>query len=152
MKKSIVVMMAILLTGSLIWVTKAISGSVTLTLERATLKNVDDAAGRWQHEGGKVLKGAAHVGHYAITRRVTFGGTDAQNTAMTTVTIFFLRERPPENLTLQGAHDFNSGKYIGSVSGASSKYAWAIGAIFSGKTDAKSLTIEWLGANQLTLP
>lgn len=152
MKKNMVVILAILFTISLLGATEAFSGSATLTLQRETLKNVDDAAGRWQHEGGKVLKGGSHVGHYAATRRVTFGGTDAQNTAMTTLTIFFLGEKPPENLTLQGAHDFNSGKYIGSVSGASSKYAFVIGAIFSGNATTNSLKIDWLGANQLTLP
>lgn len=152
MRKNVAIIMAILLSISLLAATEAFSGSVTLTLRRATLKNVDDPAGRWQHEGGKVFKGATQVGNYAITRRVTFGGTDAQNTAMTTLTIFFRGKKPPENLTLQGAHDFNSGKYIGSVSAASSKYAWIIGAIFSGSTATNSLKIGWLGANQLTLP
>ena len=127
-------------------------GSVTLKLARQTLTNVDDAAGRWQFEGGRVLKGNKHVGFYGITRRVINGGTDAQNTAMVTGTLFFLDEKPPQNITFQGAHDFNSGRYIGSVSAASTKYAWINGALFTGESGAGTLKIDWLGSDGLTLP
>ena len=58
--------------------------SMTLMLERKTLTNVDDPAGRWQHEGGTAKRGKTVVANYATTRRVTNGGTDAQNTAMLT--------------------------------------------------------------------
>ncbi len=51
----------------------AYAGSVSLTLNRVSLTNVDDAAGRWQHEGGTVFKGGIQIGNYALTRRVTFG-------------------------------------------------------------------------------
>ena len=93
--------------------------SISLVLERNSLTNVDDAAGRWQHEGGTARRGTTVVAHYATVRRVTTGGTDAQNTAMLTTTLFFVGKAPPENITLQGAHDFNSGNQIGSVSAAS---------------------------------
>ncbi len=92
------------------------------------------------------------VGNYAVTRRVTSGGTDAQNTAMVTLTIFFLREKPPQNITLQGAHDFNSGVYKGSVSAASQKYNWIRDASFIGNTAKDTLTIQWLESPGLTLP
>jgi hypothetical protein len=91
-----------------------------LTLERDALSNDDDPAGRWQYEGGRVLEHDRHVGFYAVTRRVTFKATDTQNTAMLTMTIFFLPDEPPENITVQGSHDFNSGNEVGSVSAASS--------------------------------
>jgi hypothetical protein len=97
--------------------------SLTLTLERQTLTNVDDAAGRWQHEGGSAKRGTSAVANYATTRRVTNGGTTAQNTAMLTTTLFFTGKNPPENMTLQGAHDFHSGNQAGSVSAASGAYS-----------------------------
>jgi hypothetical protein len=97
--------------------------SVSYVLNRSTLTNVDDPAGRWQHEGGTVLRAGAVAAYYATVRRVTTGGTDAQNTAMLTTTLFFVGKNPPENITLQGAHDFNSGNQIGSVSAASG--AWS---------------------------
>ena len=45
-------------------------------LVRHSLHNVDDIAGRWQHDGGEVFKKNSKVGHYASYKRVTFGGTD----------------------------------------------------------------------------
>jgi hypothetical protein len=89
--------------------------ALTLTLERTVLNNVDDPAGCWQFEGGRVFEEKRDVGFYASTKRVVFGATDAQNTAMLTLEVFFL----PQNIVLQGSHDFNSGEEIGSVSAAS---------------------------------
>ncbi len=96
--------------------------STTYQLKRKSLNNVDDVAGRWQHEGGDVFFKEKPVGHYASYKRVTFGGTDAQNTAMLTLTIFLAASKTgaPENITAQGSHDFNSGNEVGSVSAASS--------------------------------
>ena len=102
-----------------------------LTLHRDALSNDDDAAGRWQYEGGKVTENEKQVGFYAVTRRVTFHATDAQNTAQLTMTIFFLPNKPPENITMQGSHDFNSGKEVGSVSAASHTQAAHIGKQFT---------------------
>ena len=103
---------------------------MNLTLKRESLTNVDDAAGRWQFEGGEVFQEGKHVAEYASTKRVVHKGTEAQNTAMLTVTLFFLGQKPAENLTLQGDDDFNSGGEIGSVSAASSAYAAHIGKQF----------------------
>lgn len=71
---------------------------------------------------------------------MTFRATEAQNTAMLTMTVFFLGTNPPENITVQGTHDFNSGAQIGSVSAASPAHARRIGKKFvrSGNT----VTIE----------
>jgi hypothetical protein len=105
----------------------------TYQLKRLTLTNVNDAAGRWQFEGGQVYENGKHVGNYAVVRRVVFKGTDldGQNTAMVTMTIFFLagdgtpatHKGAPQNLTVQGSHDFSSGDEIGSVSAASPAFA-----------------------------
>ena len=106
--------------------------ATTYQLKRKTLNNVDDVAGRWQHEGGDVFQKEKPVGHYASHKRVIFGGTDAQNTAMLTMTIFLERSKTgaPENFTSQGSHDFNSGNEVGSVSAASKGYAPKIGKNF----------------------
>jgi hypothetical protein len=142
--KALMVILPVLVAGA------AYAGSVSLTLNRLTLTNVTDAAGLWQYEGGKVFKGTTQIGNYAINRRVTSGGTDAQNTAALTVTIFFLGATPPDSITLQGTHAFSSGGVAGSVSAASSKYDWIRSATFAG--DTTTLTIDWLGSNSLTLP
>lgn len=100
-----------------------------LTLVRKALNNVDDVAGRWQFEGGSVEEGKRHIANYDSFKRVTFKGTDqdGQNTATVVTTIFFLGHHPPESITLEGTHDFNSGNEIGSVSAASKTQAAHIG-------------------------
>lgn len=112
---------------------------LVLNLKREALTNVDDAAGRWQFDGGEVYQKAKHVAHYASVKRVVFKATEAQNTAMLTITLFWLGKQPPENMTLQGSHDFNSGGQIGSVSAASAAFAARIGKQF--KRVGDTLTI-----------
>ncbi|HEX5014798.1 MAG TPA: hypothetical protein VFV72_11650 [Candidatus Limnocylindrales bacterium] len=116
--------------------------SMSLVLSRNTLTNVDDAAGRWQHEGGIARRGSTDVAHYATVRRVTTGGTDAQNTAMLTTTLFFIGKKPPENITLQGAHDFNSGNQVGSVSAASGAYSQYRGGTFTYNGSTSTLKVS----------
>ena len=113
--------------------------SLKLQLRRTTLENVDDEAGRWQFAGGKVLEGQEHVANYASTKRVLFRATGQQNTAMLTMTIFFLGEKPPENITLQGTHDFKNGGQIGSVSAASPKFSLYIGKTFVRRGDTVTI-------------
>ena len=103
--------------------------ALTFTLVRECLNNVDDVAGRWQIEGGQVLQGKRKVANYSSVKRVSCG-TAEQNTAMLWLTLFFLKGKPPENMTLHGAHDFNSGGEIGSVSAASGAFAALIGKEF----------------------
>jgi hypothetical protein len=112
--------------------------TLTYTLNRACLNNVDDPAIRWQIEGGTVLEGGRHIADYSSVKRVSCGTTE-QNTAQLWVTLFFLGERPPQNITLHGAHDFNSGGEIGSVSAASTAFAAHIGKQF--KRVGNTLTI-----------
>lgn len=94
-------------------------------VKRAALNNADDVAGRWQFEGGAASEKGRHVANYARVKRVTFHGSDQdkQNTATVTTTIFFLGKNPPENITLEGSHDFSSGNEIGSVNAASNAQA-----------------------------
>jgi WD40 repeat protein len=105
------------------------SSTLTYTLLRDCLNNVDDPGMRWQIEGGKVLVNGTHVANYSSVKRVSCGTTE-QNTAQLWVTMFFLGAKPPENMTLHGAHDFDSGNEIGSVSAASSAYSANIGKQF----------------------
>lgn len=116
--------------------------AVTYELVRECLNNVDDVAGRWQIEGGKVFQRRRHVANYSSVKRVSCG-TEQQNTAMLWVTLFFLkgeRGTAPENITLHGAHDFNSGGQIGSVSAASNAFKARIGNQF--KRVGDKLTIS----------
>jgi len=151
--KALVVASAIAL-----WAPLANAGSVVLTLTRTALTNVPDAAGLWQHQSGNIMKGAVKVGQYALHRRVTTGGTNAPlNTAMTTITLFFAAAggSAPQNVTLQGAHDFTAGNFRGSVSGASNRFTWVQGGdatYTSAAAGALRLVIGWNGASQLTLP
>ncbi len=103
--------------------------SMTLQLTRKNLNNVNDAAGRWQFEVGAVALDQKHSANYASIKRVITGDADqdSQNSASVTTTIFFLGAHPPETITLEGAHDFNSGNETGSVSAASSTQAAHIG-------------------------
>ena len=141
-----------------IWAPLANAGSIALTLTRVSLNNVPDVAGTWQHEGGNILKGGVKIGQYALHRRVTNGGTTAPlNTAMTTITLFFATAAgsAPQNVTLQGAHDFGVGNFRGSVSAASNRYTWIHGADATYSSPAAAtltLIISWNGAAQLTLP
>ena len=90
-------------------------------------------------EGGTVLKDGRHVANYSSVKRVSCG-TQQQNTAMLWMTLFFEGARPPENITLHVAHDFNSGGEIGSVSAASTAHARHIGKQFKRVVD--TLTID----------
>lgn len=138
--------------------TPAFAGSATLTLSRVNLTNVNDSAGTWQHDAGDVLRSGVKVGQYALTRRVTTGGTGSPlNTAMTTITLFLATASgtAPQNITMQGAHDFTAGNFRGSVSAASNRYSWIQGgdAVYSAPAAGTlTLTIAWTGAAQLTLP
>jgi WD40 repeat protein len=114
------------------------SAAITYTMHQDCLHNVEDHGMRWQIEGGKVLENGAHVANYSSVKRVSCGTTE-QNTAQLWVTLFFLGAKPPENMTLHGAHDFGSGGEIGSVSAASSAFAANIGKQF--KRVGNTLTI-----------
>jgi hypothetical protein len=104
--------------------------TLTYTLLRDCLNNVDDPGMRWQIEGGKVLEHGTHVANYSSVKRVSCGTTE-QNAAQLWVTLFFFGGKPPQNITLHGAHDFDSGGEIGSVSAASSAFSAHMGRQFT---------------------
>jgi hypothetical protein len=118
--------------------------ALTYNLDRLALTNVDDPAGRWQFEGGQVYENKKHVANYSTIKRVTFKGTDqnGQNTASVVTILFFLGEtHPPENITLEGAHDFSSGNETGSVSASSHTHASHIGKQYKRNGASNVLTI-----------
>jgi hypothetical protein len=125
-----------------VWPVSAAVEPMSLTLNRLSLTDVDDAAGRWQFEGGQVFQENRHIADYASTKRVVTGGTGAQNTAMLTLTLFFIGQpqQPTENMTCQGSHDFGSGDEIGSVSAASTTFSSYIGKQF--KRSGTALVIQ----------
>ncbi len=144
------------------WAGNAWAGFVILTLQRVGAVNTINGV---QTEGGNILKNNVKVGQYAIQRiqvlGVINGGTSSPlNTAMTTITLFFALSSAvgaPENVTLQGSHDFTSNAFKGSVSAASNFYSWIKGAdasysALSTTSINKTLVVIWNGANQLTLP
>jgi hypothetical protein len=123
---------------------------LTLDLARVgALVNVDDAAGRWQHEGGEVFcPDGTHIANYALHRRYTTTGTGPQNSAMLTITLFFLGADPAENITLQGAHSFSNGNATGSVSAASPAFAAMRKQSFTGSGASDTITINKLGGRR----
>jgi hypothetical protein len=101
-------------------------------------RNVEDAGMRWQIEGGTVMENGRHIADYSSVKRVSCGTTH-QNAAQLWVTLFCIGQKPPENITLHGAHDFSSGGEIGSISAASSAFSAHIGKQF--KRVGNTLTI-----------
>lgn len=133
------------------------AGTQTVDLVRSSLTNVPDAAGIYQYEGGTLENSSGGtLGTYIIVRR-TEAATASFNTAATTITLFLSPASSgaaPSAVTIEGAWSFSSGDFQGSVSAASNKYHWVIGA------DAKSsiptigtskLVLTWAGSNELLL-
>ena len=128
----------------------AVAGGVTLTLARTTLTNVPDAAGNWQYESGLIRKGAVTVGQYMISRRHVSGGST--NAGMQTLALIFA---DTQAVTVQGVHSFTDGVLTGSVSSASNRFTWIVGAdarITPNGLSASDLVLRWTGSDQLTLP
>lgn len=132
---------ALVFVGFLLGLTSPSSAApVTMTFTTSSSTNVADAGGSWQFDGGTVSMGPSVIGHFArVKRLVTGGGTDTQNTATLTITIFLLGSDPPETLTLEGAHSFNNGQERGSISGASAALAGSVGVTFQGPSSALTL-------------
>ncbi len=103
--------------------------ALELTLHPDVVTNVDDAAGRWQHERGRVSDHGSHIGVYASTSHPAAAGTGHHEPTLT-LTIFFLGNLPPESLTLHGTHDAGSDSEVGTVSAASAGHAGRVGGRF----------------------
>ncbi len=153
---------AAVLTTAL-WSANASAGTITLLLAKSSLTNVTDAAGLNQYESGDVKKGTTVIGQYQIVRRVTTPPTTtstSQYVAAASITLFLGTSATTpntelHNIVLSGAHGFSAGNFKGSVSAASNKYSWIIGAdsgCVSAGTGLTNLTINWNGSNQLTVP
>jgi hypothetical protein len=138
------VLAAVVICLVLVCTTASYAAPVTLTFTRVSpLTNVADGAGTSQFDGGTVSFGGSVVGRYArVKRTVVDGGTDIQNTAMLTITIFFNGSDPPQTLTLQGSHSFNDGEERGSISAASSTFRGAVGITFQGPSTALTFEVE----------
>jgi hypothetical protein len=135
-------LVAVMLVGLLLLCADLAHAQVTLTLATTTaVINVDDTAGRWQFDGGTVSLEGDVIGNFARTKRVVFGATSPQNTAMLTITIFFLGADPPETVTLQGSHSFNNGEERGSISAASAGLDGAVGVTFQGPSSALTFNL-----------
>jgi len=150
---------AVSLASILLWSGNAFAGSVALTLVRASLINVPDAAGTTQHEAGTISKGNTVVGNYFLSRRVDTLPGFLFNAGATHLTLFFAPKTRgstlPESVTLDGAHDFSSGSFRGSVSAASNPYSWIRGASAAYSVPAlkvETLLIVWAGNDRATLP
>jgi hypothetical protein len=148
-----------LIAAAALWSGSAFAGSVVLDLHSKSLINVTDAAGLTQPEAGWIGKGATKVGNYFLSRRVDTLTNALFNTGATHITLFFEPQQDgtspaPDNVTLDGAHDFSSGGFKGSVSAASSPYSWIKGAdaSYSIASNVDTLTIHWLANQELTLP
>jgi hypothetical protein len=110
-----------------------------LTLQRRTLSNQEQPGGRrLQFERGDVFMHGTLFGHYNSTKRIVVN--NPENTARLTMTIIFIGKQPPENITLEGIHDFTAGNENGRVTDASGALASHIGNTFSRVQD--SLTID----------
>jgi hypothetical protein len=102
----------------------ASAAPVTFTLARTTILYNEDPAGaplplgRTQRDAGDVLLNGQKIGEYLWVKDVHDGGL---NTAAVTLTLFIPNPAggAPIPITLQGSHDFTSGKGMGSVSATS---------------------------------
>jgi hypothetical protein len=66
------------------------------------------------------------------------------------MTLFFLGSSPPENITIEAAHDYYSGGYIGSVSAASHAFERVRGRNVNGVSGYPgTVTINKLGNAKL---
>ena len=151
---------AAFLAGASLFPATASAGSVTLSLVRSTISNDADAdgGGLWQYEGGALQNKAGNaIGTYIIQRRITTSGTQVYNTAGETISLFLAPSDSgglPPVITVEGGYSYNSGAVGGSVSSASNKYHWIVGADVNGTIAASTtkLVITWTGSDNLHVP
>ncbi len=117
------------------------SEGTVFKLEKTLFEVVEDKAGSWSYEGGNLLKEDKKVGGYIMTRRLLT--TDLYNSSTLTLNLVFSGQVPPENMTLQGVWEFQSGTSCGSVSAASESFEGAIRAPFTIKDDELLIKVSW---------
>jgi hypothetical protein len=108
-------------------------------------------------EGGTLENSSGGtLGNYIIVRR-TEAATASFNTAATTITLFLppaTSGAAPSVVTIEGAWSFSSGDFQGSVSAASNKFHWLVGADAASSmptVSASKLVLTWAGSNELIL-
>ncbi|HEY7169840.1 MAG TPA: hypothetical protein VH417_03275 [Vicinamibacterales bacterium] len=118
---------------------------ITLTLVRTSVLYNEDPPGaplplgRTQYDAGDVLSNGKKVGEYVRVKDVHSGTI---NTAAVKLTLFFpVSSGAPNSITLQGAHDFNSGNESGSISAASFGTLTGVGFTLAGATSALTLNL-----------
>jgi hypothetical protein len=109
------------------------------TLVKNCLTDIKDPAGGWEIEGGNVLQEKQLVATYSSVRRIDCGTTQL-NTSQLWTTLFFLKAKPPDNITLHGAHDLATNAETGSVSAASPAFAAHIGKPFTRVANTLTIT------------
>jgi hypothetical protein len=115
------------------------AATVTYTLQRtSTLTNVDDAEGRWQFDGGRVLLNNNLVGYYTRKKRVSFGIPSSVNKSSMEMTLIWASGN--YNFTVQGSHSFSDGSQVGGVSGTSPGFTAFNNATFSGNSNQITIT------------
>ncbi len=92
---------------------------------------------RYLYAEGEVFRNGKLCGYYMMEFKIVFGTVDALNTAAITINLFEAGGDPPENLTLQGSHSFDTGDQKGGVSGASRKYRRTMGNRYTLSNDGR---------------
>lgn len=108
------------------------------TVRTGALINVNDAEGRWQFSGGKVMLGSTHVGYFIRKKRVSFAVSSGVNKAAVETTIIW--KWGSHAMTVQGSHDFSSGAEVGGVSAVSAGFSAFADATFTGSHTSMTLT------------
>ena len=108
------------------------------TVRTGPLTNVDDAEGRWQFSGGKVYLGRTHVGYFIRKKRVSFALSGLVNKGSVETTVMWKWGR--HAMTLQGSHNFSSGKQVGGVSATSAGFSAYEGGSYTGSPAEFSIT------------
>lgn len=110
------------------------AATMDLNLERtSTLTVTNDAEGRWQLDGGKVLMGESHVGYYTRKKRISFAVPASVNKSSVEITVFWVSGN--YSFTLQGSQSMTDGSQVGSVSAGSAGFTAMHDAVYSGTTN-----------------
>lgn len=116
------------------------AATMNLNLERtSTLTVANDAEGRWQLDGGKVLMGESLVGYYTRKKRISFAVPASVNKSAVEITVFWASGN--YSFTLQGSQSMSDGSQVGSVSAGSAGFTAMHDAVYSGTTN--QLTIYY---------
>lgn len=136
-------LMSMVLGLTMVCAVAAEAAPITFTLQQTTVLYNEDPSGaplplgRIQRDAGNVIYNGQKIGEYLSIKDVHAAG---MNTAAVTLTLFFPNPAggPPYTLTLQGSHDFSSGKGLGSVSG--SAYPGLLGVLYTTNTVTDTVT------------